>query len=87
MYVSNETPDDASVERCQDVAVVCLQNVLLECRENVSRGRNGDAPSVRLHNVSNKSQKPPHDVSVVRHQDVSVVRIYDVPCTSLQCLL
>ena len=47
-YVSNETPND--------VSVVCLHDVLLECRGNVSRGRNEDVPSVRIHEVSSKSQ-------------------------------
>ena len=55
-YVSNETPNDVSVERHQDVSVVRLHDVLLACCGDVSRGRNDDVPSVRLHDVSNKSQ-------------------------------
>ena len=75
-YVSNETPNDIPVERRQDVSVVRLHDVLLVCRDHVSRGRNDDVSSVRLHDVSNET---PNDVSVVRHQNVSVVRIHDVP--------
>ena len=44
------------MERRQDVSVVCLYDVLLERHNDVSKGRNNDAPSLRLHNVSNKSQ-------------------------------
>ena len=55
-YVSNETPNDVSVERRQDVSVVRLHDVLLVCCDDVSRERNDDVPSVRLHDVSNKSQ-------------------------------
>ena len=40
----------------QDVSVVRLHSVLLVCRDDVSRGRKGDGPSVCLHDVSNKSQ-------------------------------
>ena len=45
------------MERRQDVSVVRLYDVLLERHNNVSKGRNDDAPSLRLHDVSNKSQK------------------------------
>ena len=55
-YVSNETPTEVSMERCQGVSVVRLHDVLLERRDDVSRGPNNDVPSVRLHDVSNKSQ-------------------------------
>ena len=55
-YVSNETPNVASVERRQDVLVVRLYGVLLVCHDDVSRERNDDVTSVRLHDVSNKSQ-------------------------------
>ena len=55
-YVSNETPNDVSMERRQVVSVVRLHNVLLERHNEVSKGRNKDAPSLRLHDVSNKSQ-------------------------------
>ena len=54
-YVSNETPKDVSMERCQDVSVVRLYDVLLERHNDVSKGRNNDGPSLRLHDVSNKS--------------------------------
>ena len=55
-YVSNETPNDVSMERCEDVSMVRLYDVLLESRNDVSKGCNNDAPSLRLHDVSNKSQ-------------------------------
>ena len=55
-YVSDETPNDVSMEGCQDGSVVRLHDVLLERRDDVWRGRNNDVPSVRLHNVSDKSQ-------------------------------
>ena len=55
-YVSNETPNNVSVERRQDVSVVGHHDVLLICRDDVSRGRNDDVPSVGLHDISNKSQ-------------------------------
>ena len=55
-YVSNETPNDVSMEHCQDVSVVRLHNILLERHDDVSRGRNSDVSSVRLHYVSSKSQ-------------------------------
>ena len=55
-YVSNETPNDVSMERHQDVSVVRLRDILLERRDDVSRGRNNEALSVRLHDFSNKSQ-------------------------------
>ena len=54
-YVSNETPNDVPVECHQDVPVVRLHNVLLECCGNISRGCNDDVPSVGFHNVSPKS--------------------------------
>ena len=40
----------------QGVSVVRLHDVLLENPDNVSRGRNNDVLSVRLHDISNKSQ-------------------------------
>ena len=55
-YVPNETPDNVSMERPQDVYVVRLHNVLLERCTNLSKGRNNNVPTVRLHDVSNKSQ-------------------------------
>ena len=42
------------MERRQDVSLVRLYNVLLERHNNVWKGRNNDAPSLRLHDVSNK---------------------------------
>ena len=54
-YVSNETPNNVSMERRQDVSVVRLHDVLLERHNDVSKGRNNNAPSLRLHDVSNKS--------------------------------
>ena len=44
------------MERHQDVSVVRLQNILVEPHDDVSRGRNNKALSVRLHDFSNKSQ-------------------------------
>ena len=55
-YVSNETPNNVSVERCQDISVVHLHGVLLVCGDDVSWGRNDDLPSIRLHDISDKSQ-------------------------------
>ena len=43
------------MERRQDVTVVCLHGVLLERHNDVSKERNNDAPSLRLHDVSDKS--------------------------------
>ena len=43
------------MERRQDVLVVHLRHILLERHNDVSKGRNNDAPSLRLHDVSNKS--------------------------------
>ena len=43
------------MERRQDISVVRLHDVLLERHIDVSKGRNNDALSLRLHNVSNKS--------------------------------
>ena len=55
-YVSNETPNDVSMERREDVSMVRLHDVLLERHNDVSKWHNNDVPSLRLHNVSNKSQ-------------------------------
>ena len=55
-YVSNETPNNVSVERHQVVSVVRLLNILMERRDDVSRGRNNDFSLVRLLDVSNKYQ-------------------------------
>ena len=43
------------MERRQDVSVVRFYDVLLECHNDFSKGRNNDAPSLRLHDVLNKS--------------------------------
>ena len=64
--VSNEIPNDVSMERRQDASVVHLHEVTKKLRDNVSR---------RLKLVSNET---PNDVSVVRHQDLSVVCLHDV---------
>ena len=53
-HVPNETPNDILMEHHQDVSVVRLHNALLEPRNDVSRGRIIDIPSVCLHEVSNK---------------------------------
>ena len=53
-YVSNETPNDVSMERRQDVSVVRLDDLLSERHNDVSKGRSNDAPSLRLQDVSNK---------------------------------
>ena len=55
-YLSNETPNDISLERRQDILVVRLHDVLLVCHDDVSRERNDNVPSVRLHDFSNKCQ-------------------------------
>ena len=55
-YFPNETPNDVSMERRQNVSVVRLHNILLERRNDVSKGHNNDVPSERLHDVS-KSPK------------------------------
>ena len=86
MYVSNETPNDVSVEHRQDFSVVRLHDILLERCDEVSRGRNNNIPSVRLHYVSNKAQiKHPRtshcyvtktsqwDVSLTSHYYVSTI--------------
>ena len=43
------------MERRQNVSVVRLHNILLERRDDVSRGRNNNVSLVRLH-VSSKSK-------------------------------
>ena len=43
------------MERRQDFSVVRLYDILLERHNNVSKGRNNDTLSLRLHNLSNKS--------------------------------
>ena len=59
-YVSDETPNDVSMERREDISMVRLHDILLERHNGASKWRNNDVPSLRLHDVSNKSQmKPP----------------------------
>ena len=78
-HLSNETPNDVSVE--------CRQDVLLERRDNVLRGHNSDVPSVRLHVISNKSQMK-HPATSQRYATktsqwyVSTTSHYYVPTTS-----
>ena len=55
-YVSNETPNEVSMELRQDVSVVRLYDVLLKRHNKVSKRHNNDAPSLRPHDLSNKSQ-------------------------------
>ena len=86
-YVSNETSKDTSIENCQKVSVVRLNDVLLERCDEVSRKCNNDVPSERLHSVSNETaigmpMARHQDVSVVRIRDVQLVRLYAVPCNS-----
>ena len=79
-YVSNETPNNVSVVR--------LHAVLLECGDDVSRGRYDDFPSVRLHNVSNKSQmKHPTRLSGTLPRCLSVMYPCGPISTSLRGLL
>ena len=65
-YVPNETPNDFSMERHQDVSVIHLQDVILERRNDVSKGRYKGVSSVRLHNVSKESQMK-HPVTSQRY--------------------
>ena len=51
-YASDEISNDVSLERRQDVSVVCLHDVVKERRDNISRVRNNNVPLVSLHNVS-----------------------------------
>ena len=53
MYVSDEISNDVSLERLQDVSVVCLHDVVKERRDNILRVRNNNVPLVSLHDVSN----------------------------------
>ena len=52
-YVSNETPNNASVGSRKGVSVVRLPDVIKERCDNVSRVLNNSLPLVRLHKVSN----------------------------------
>ena len=77
-YFPNETPNDVSMERRQNVSVVRLHNILLERRNDVSKGHNNDVPSERLQDVS-KSPKwnTQRRLSGTFH-DVPLARLYDV---------
>ena len=86
-YVPNKTPNDVSLEYRQGVSVVRLHDVLLEHRDDVLKGPNNDASSVRLHNVSNKSQmKHPRTsqryITKTSQWYVSTMFHYYVPTTS-----
>ena len=65
---------------CQWNTVVCLQGLIEEHCDNVSRVRNNDVPLVQISPQSLKlvSNETPNDVLVVRCQDISVVRLHDV---------
>ena len=78
-YVPNKTPNDVSLEYRQGVSVVRLHDVLLEHRDDVLKGPNNDVSSVRLHNVSNKSQMKHPRTS---QWYVSTMFHYYVPTTS-----
>ena len=54
-YISNETPNEVSVELCQNFSVVRLYNVMKKRLDKVSRICNSNIPLIRLHNVSNQS--------------------------------
>ena len=78
-YIPNETPNDVSLQRRQDVSMVRLHDVLLKRRDGVLKGRNNDVPLVRLHDVSNKSQMK-HPTTSLWY--VSTTSHYHVPTTS-----
>ena len=69
----------------QDVSVVRVHDIFLERRDNISRGRNKDVPSVRLLDVSNMSQMEHPTMSpwyvtkiaVIGFQHVSELRCRD----------
>ena len=54
-YASTDTHNEVLMEHRQDISVVRLHDVILKRRQNASRRRNNNVPSVRLHDVSNKS--------------------------------
>ena len=63
------------MERRQDVSVVRLHEVLLECHDDVS-GELWQRPiSTYPRSLKQASNETRNDVSVVRHQDVPSVRI------------
>ena len=63
-YVTNETPNDISIKRCQDVTVVRLHDALLERRDE----RFISTSPRFLKQVSNET---PNHVAVVRLHHVS----------------
>lgn len=64
------------MERRQDASVARLPDVVLERRDDVSRGCNKDVPSVRLRRLKELSNETLNKISVVPYQDISVVRIH-----------
>ena len=56
MYVSNKTANDVSVGRHQDISVVCLHDVLLVCRDDISCNSQMKHPITSLWYVSTTSQ-------------------------------
>ena len=52
-YVSDEISNNVSLERRQDVSMVCLHDVVKERRDNISRVRNNNVPLVCRRDVSN----------------------------------
>ena len=79
-YVSIETPNEVSMERRQDVSVVRLHDVLLVCCDDVSRGRNDNVQSVRLHDISGKSQMKHPTTSLWLGSTSSQSYVVAMPC-------
>ena len=67
------------MERPKEVSVVRLPDVLLENREYDLRGRNNGVTTSHQYVSKQVSNETLNNVSVVRHQDDSLVRIHDVP--------
>ena len=84
-YDSNKSPNNVSGERRQDISVVRLHTVLLERCDDVLKGRNNDNPSVRLQDVSNRSQmnRSQWYVSKTSQWYLSTTFHYCVPKTAL----
>ena len=78
-YVSNETPNEVLVERCQDVQVVRLPDDLLERRDDVLTRPKNNVPSLRLCDVSNRYQIK---YSTTSQWYVSVTSHYYISTTS-----
>ena len=74
-YISNETSNYVSMERCQDVScyvsTTSYWNFVTTSQEDITT----KSPR-RLKQLSNET---PNDFSLVLHQDASVVRIHNVP--------